>query len=122
MAGMGISTPVNSDIAGTQYQPITAGAVTSVAGYLTPHYGLQAEGSFFPSGPNDCVYTAQAGPIARIYKGRYVPFAHALFGGAKVGGPQFQGCSWGYGVTAGRRLRLCLEAVPRPHRDPSDPG
>src|SRR5260221_309705 len=27
--------------------------------------------------------------------------AHALVGGAKVGGPVFQPCTWGYGVTSG---------------------
>ncbi len=69
------------------YQPINPGAVVSAAGYFNKYLGVQAEGSFFPSGPNDCVFTAQAGPIVRYQKNRWVPFAHALVGGAKVGGP-----------------------------------
>src|ERR1700679_4134906 len=55
--------PVNSDIYGVEYQPIDVGGVASVTGYFSDHLGVQAEGSFFPSGPNDCVYSAQAGLV-----------------------------------------------------------
>ena len=99
--GYGYFHPGSSDINNIQYQPINPGAVVSITGYFTPHLGLQAEGSFFPSGPNDCVYTGQAGPIARFQHGRFVPFVHALGGAAKVGGPAFQPCTWGWGVTGG---------------------
>ena len=85
--GYGYFHPVNSDIGNVQYQPINPGAVVSAAGYFNRFFGVQAEGSFFPSGPNDCVFTAQAGPIFRYQKNRWVPSAHALGGGAKVGGP-----------------------------------
>jgi hypothetical protein len=107
--GYGYFHPSNSGIAEFQYKPIDAGAVTTAAGYLTPHLGLQAEGSFFPSGPDDCVYTAQAGPIARMTFGRWTPFVHALGGGAKVGGPAFQPCSWGWGVTGGTGIDYVLK-------------
>ncbi len=100
--------PVNSDINNIQYQPINPGAVAGVTGYFSPHFGLQAEGSFFPHGPDDCVYTAQAGPVARYQIKRFVPFVHVLAGGAKVGGPVFQPCTWGYGVTAGLGLDYIL--------------
>jgi hypothetical protein len=99
--GYGYLHPVNSDIFNVKYQPINPGAVVSAAVYFNRYVGAQAEGSFFPSGPNDCVFTAQAGPIFRYEKNRWVPFAHALFGGAKVGGPIFQPCTWGWGLTTG---------------------
>jgi hypothetical protein len=99
--GFGYLHPVNSDIFNVQYQPINPGAVASATGYFNRYVGVQAEGSFFPSGPNDCVFTAQAGPVARYQKNRWVPFAHVLFGGAKVGGPIFQPCTWGWGLTSG---------------------
>ncbi len=108
--GYGYLHPVNSDIFNVQYQPINVGAVVSATGYFNRYLGVQAEGSFFPSGPNDCVFTAQAGPIFRYQKNRWVPFAHALAGGAKVGGPIFQPCTWGWGVTSGLGLDYILPA------------
>jgi hypothetical protein len=108
--GYGYLHPVNSDIGNVQYQPINPGAIVSAAGYFNRYVGVQAEGSFFPSGPNDCVFTAQAGPIFRYQKNRFVPFAHVLGGGAKVGGPIFQPCTWGWGVTSGVGLDYILPA------------
>src|SRR5271170_1283403 len=102
--------PVDSTIFNVQYQPINPGAVVSATGYFNRYVGLQAEGSLFPSGPNDCVFTAQAGPIVRYQKNRFVPFIHALAGGAKVGGPIFQPCTWGWGVTSGIGLDYILPA------------
>jgi hypothetical protein len=98
----------DSDLAGIEYQPINPGAVVSASAYFNRYLGLQAEGSFFPHGSNDCVFTAQAGPIFRYQKNRWVPFAHALVGGAKVGGPIFQPCTWGWGVTGGVGLDYIL--------------
>src|SRR5260370_16005303 len=99
--GYAYFNPKNSDINNYRYEPINPGAVLSATGYFNRYLGLQAEGSLFPNGPNDCVYTAQAGPVLRYPRGRFVPFAHALGGGAKVGGPVFQPCTWGYGITSG---------------------
>ena len=99
--GYGYLHPVDSTVFNVQYQPINPGAVASATGYFNRYLGIQAEGSFFPSGPNDCVFTAQAGPILRYQKNRFVPFIHILGGGAKVGGPIFQPCTWGWGVTGG---------------------
>jgi hypothetical protein len=109
--GYGYLHPVNSDIGNVQYQPINPGAVVSAATYFNRYIGVQAEGSFFPHGPNDCVFTAQAGPIFRYQKNRWVPFAHVLGGGAKVGGPIFQPCTWGWGVTTGIGLDYILPAL-----------
>jgi hypothetical protein len=108
--GYGYLHPVNSDIFNVQYQPINLGAVVSAAGYFNRYLGVQAEGSLFPSGPNDCVFTAQAGPIFRYQKNRFVPFVHVLGGGAKVGGPIFQPCTWGWGITSGVGLDYILPA------------
>jgi hypothetical protein len=108
--GYGYLHPVNSDIGNVQYQPINPGAVVNAAAYFNRYVGVQAEGSFFPSGPNDCVFTAQAGPIFRYQKNRWAPFAHVLGGGAKVGGPIFQPCTWGWGITSGLGLDYILPA------------
>ena len=108
--GYGYLHPVNSDIGNVKYQPINPGAVVSATAYFNRYLGVQAEGSFFPSGPNDCVFTAQAGPIFRYQKNRFVPFAHVLGGGAKVGGPIFQPCTWGWGITSGIGLDYILPA------------
>jgi hypothetical protein len=107
-AGYGYINPGNSAINGTIYQPINPGAVVSAAGYFNRYLGVQAEGSFFPNGPNDCINTAQAGPIFRYQRGRLVPFVHVLGGGAKVGGPVFQPCTWGWGLTGGGGLDYIL--------------
>ncbi|NYF53097.1 hypothetical protein [Tunturiibacter gelidoferens] len=100
--------PFNSEITPFVYQPINAGAVASATAYFNRYLGVQAEGSFFPNGTNDCYYTAQAGPVLRYQKGRFIPFAHVLGGGARAGGPAFQPCTWGWGVTAGAGLDLVL--------------
>jgi hypothetical protein len=100
--------PFNSEITPFVYQPINTGAVASATAYFNRYLGVQAEGSFFPNGPNDCYYTAQAGPVLRYQKGRFIPFAHVLGGGARAGGPAFQPCTWGWGVTAGAGLDLVL--------------
>jgi hypothetical protein len=102
--------PIDSDIYGYSYQPITWGALTSITGYFTDHIGVQLEGELSPHGPNDCFYTAQAGPIYRRQFGRFVPFIHALAGGARVGGPTVQPCTWGWGVTAGLGVDYILPA------------
>jgi hypothetical protein len=84
------------------------GAASSLSFYFTRYLGLAAEGGFHPDGPNDCVYTAQGGPVYRTLRGRFVPFAHAMGGGAKIGGPVFQPCTWGWGVTTGAGLDYVL--------------
>jgi len=93
--------PVDSDIYNVKYQSIDIGGVASVATYFGKHFGIQAEGSFFPSGPNDCVYSAQGGPIFRFPKGRLVPFVHLLGGEVNVCGPSLQPRTWGWGATGG---------------------
>jgi hypothetical protein len=107
-AGYGYFNPGNSAIGNVVYQPINPGTVFSAAAYFNRYLGVQAEGSIFPNGPNDCIDTAQAGPILRYQRGRLVPFVHVLGGGTKVGGPIFQPCTWGWGVTGGGGLDYIL--------------
>jgi hypothetical protein len=103
--------PISSSLDGYAYEPIGMGGVVSATGYLGNHLGVQMEGQFSPHGPDDCFYTAQAGPVYRMQMGRLTPFAHALFGGARVGGPGVQPCTWGYGATAGVGLDYILPYV-----------
>jgi hypothetical protein len=93
--------PFNSTINSYAYEPITTGGIVSVAGYFGNHLGVQVQGAASPNGPNDCSYVAQGGPVYRTQYGRYVPFAHVLFGGSRMGGPLLQPCTWGLGATAG---------------------
>ncbi|MGA2437002.1 MAG: hypothetical protein ABSF57_00645, partial [Acidobacteriaceae bacterium] len=74
--------------------------------------GVVFQGAASPYGPDDCSYVAQAGPIYRIQYGRYVPFAHLLFGGARAGGPLVQPCTWGYGATVGAGFDYILPFAP----------
>jgi len=93
--------PVNSDIYNVEYQPITMGGVAGATAYFGKHFGLQAEGSFFPNGPNDSVSSVQGGPAFRFPMGRFVPFVHFLGGEAKVSGPLVQPSTGGFGATGG---------------------
>jgi hypothetical protein len=109
----------NGSVLGFKYQKINTGAVTSASVYFKKKVGLQFEGGFHPYGyepldnpylvaGSDCVYTAQAGPIVRFPSDNFVPFIHVLGGAAKVGGPRFQPCTWGLGLTAGGGLDYIL--------------
>ncbi len=103
-AGYTYWKPFNSDIYEVPYATIPFGITGNITGYITPHFGVQAEGNYSPnaSDDNDCAYTAQVGPAVRFQSGRLVPFAHILGGGAIVGGPRYQNCNtWGFGATAG---------------------
>jgi polysaccharide export outer membrane protein len=93
--------PVNSDIYNVVYQPISMGGVASATAYFGKHFGIQGEGSFFPGGSNDSVYSAQGGLVFRFPMGRFVPFVHFLAGEAKVSGPAVQPSTGGFGATGG---------------------
>lgn len=110
-AGYAYFRPFQSDINNVNYATVPLGVDGSFTGFFTPHFGLQAEGQYSPNGPkdNDCVYTAQIGPVARFQMGRLVPFAHLIGGGAVVGGPRGQDCgTWGYGGTVGGGIDYIL--------------
>ncbi len=109
----------HGSVNGFSYPYITPGAVTSGSIYFKKKIGLQFEGGFHPYGyqsldnpylvaGSTCVYTAQAGPVIRFPSNNLVPFVHILGGAAKVGGPRFQPCTWGLGLTAGGGLDYIL--------------
>jgi hypothetical protein len=115
-AGYGFYQPLNSYVNGYQYHAIYNPNVTaSFAYYITHGFGAQVEGSYFTGNNNvdnqygSCavnlcnqrIYTAEAGPIFRWSAGPFIPFVHALGGGVKMNGPEFQPLTWGYGATAG---------------------
>jgi hypothetical protein len=107
--GYGYIHPVNNDVNDVFYLPIQPGAVVSATAYLNRYLGVQAEGSIFPNGVQ-CIYALQAGPVFRYQKNRFAPFVHVLGGAAKVGGPVFQPCTWGWGITSGVGLDYILPA------------
>lgn len=105
----------SGSVEGFNYQRITDGAVTSASVYFKKRVGVQVEAGFHPYGyaplndpylvaGHDCVNTVQGGPIIRFPKGNLSPFVHVLAGAAEVGGPRFQPCTWGLGITAGGGL------------------
>jgi hypothetical protein len=116
--GYGYFHPFHSEINNYAYEPVDNMNVTvSMTGYFNTHVGLQIEGEYFSGNqarniPGQCayyacadrdqlVYTAEAGPIIRMQRGRWAPYAHLLGGGSKVNGPYLQRLTWGQGVTAG---------------------
>jgi hypothetical protein len=116
--GYGYFHPLNSGIDGKQYVDVfNPNATVSVTGWFNHFFGAQIEGGYF-SGSNEhmqyyplhgycgancdqMIYTAQAGPVMRFPLGSWVPFVHALGGGARVNGPAQQDLKWGWGVTGG---------------------
>jgi OmpA family len=76
------------------------GVVASVAGYFNHTLGVQVEGGIFLPNGNTSFATAQIGPIVRMQKGRFVPWAHALGGTSRVTIGSQHGV-FGYGATAG---------------------
>ena len=120
-AGYGYLQPIDSGINGFSYQKIDNFNATSNLSFYFNHYlGFQLEGAYFsgnsPRGafgqcrgpfPGACndrdplFYSAEAGPVVRFPHGRWIPYTHALVGGAKINGPVLQKLTWGYGLTFG---------------------
>ena len=124
-----------SNVNGTRFddqQLYNPNATFGIALYFTRHLGFEVEGGYFSVGrsfsttttvggvttstcdTNPCnpvgvrVYTAEGGPIFRHPIGRLIPFVHALGGGARLSGPQFQPLTWGWGVTGGLGIDYVL--------------
>ena len=123
-AGYGFFHPVNSSVAGYNYQDIkNINTTASISAYFNRYLGAQLEGEYFSGnaehkiyGATSCtstrcsqlIYTGEAGPVVRFPIGPFVPFVHALGGGARLNGPAFQNLSWGWGITGGGGLDLVL--------------
>jgi outer membrane protein OmpA-like peptidoglycan-associated protein len=72
---------------GVNYSSINAGAIGSGAYYFNKYVGGEAIFAAHPDGRNDGLYDAEAGPIFRAPMQNFTLFAHALAGGAHLGGP-----------------------------------
>lgn len=103
--------PYEADINNFYAQPKTVGALAGANLYFNRFLGVQAEGTLSPATSNDCAATVQAGPVLRLPMRRAVPFLHATGGGARLGGPVFQPCTWGWGVTGGVGLDYVLPGL-----------
>jgi hypothetical protein len=98
------------------YSSVNVGAIGSGAYYFNKYVG--AEGIFVahPNGTNDGLYTASVGPIFRAPMQDFTLFAHALVGGARLGGPnsenpatlEHEPYQWGVGLTAGGGMDYAL--------------
>jgi hypothetical protein len=94
--------------AGINYSSIDLGAIGSGAYYFNKYVGAEMIFTAHPDGKNDGLYTAAAGPIFRAPMQNYTLFAHALAGGARLGGPNSEGpvlyhnpYQWGPALTVG---------------------
>jgi outer membrane protein OmpA-like peptidoglycan-associated protein len=94
--------------AGVNYSSIDYGAIGSGAYYINKYVGGELVFAAHPDGRNDGLYTASAGPIFRAPMQNFTLFAHALAGGAKLGGPNqsnpfiyHEPYQWGPTVTVG---------------------
>jgi outer membrane protein OmpA-like peptidoglycan-associated protein len=96
------------------YNAVNVGGLFSGAYYFNRYVGLQGEFGFHqwgdadPNGSNigtrgnnDGFTTASGGIIFRYPTGDITPFAHALVGGARINGPDFNRPTWGPDLTVG---------------------
>jgi hypothetical protein len=95
------------------YSSINAGAIGSVAYYFNKYVGAEVNFVAHPSGSNDSIYTASAGPIFRIPMQSFTLFAHGMAGGARVTGPNsfgnyFEPYTWGPTLTVGGGMDYSL--------------
>jgi len=109
-SGTLVNTPVN-------YEAITGGGIFSIARYFNKYTGVEAIGdvhlqneasnSSTPGvwpGPRDDFSGGSLGMIFRFPTADITPFAHALVGGERVGGPHWQADRWGAVLTVGGGL------------------
>lgn len=106
--------PFDADINGFTLQPIKAGALAGANYYFNRFLGVEAEGTISPNSPNGsnvCTATLQGGPVLRYQMRRFIPYVHGTVGGAKSGGPVFQSCAWGLGLTGGLGMDFVLPGM-----------
>ncbi len=90
------------------YSSINLGAIGSGAYYFNKYFGGEFIFVAHPSGKNDGLYTASAGPIFRAPMQNFTLFGHGLVGGGHLGGPNSEApipyhepYQWGVALTAG---------------------
>jgi hypothetical protein len=98
------------------YNAVNVGGLFSGAYYFNKYVGWQVEYGFHEygdskpntnigdKGNNDGFQTATTGLIFRYPTGDITPFAHALVGGARIGGPDHNPYTWGPDLTVGGGL------------------
>ena len=103
----------NGTVSAYNYDAVNVGGVVSGAYYFNKFVGVQGEfgihqwgDSRYPNnvgthGNDDGFYTIAGGIIFRAPMDNITPFAHALVGGAQVGGPDFNPAKWGPDLTVG---------------------
>ncbi len=92
------------------YSSINEGAIGSSAYYFNQYVGGQVEYANHPSGSNDGASDFGLGMIFRYPASGMTPFAHALAGAVRLGGPNsppdlvWHGYTWGPALTVGGGL------------------
>jgi hypothetical protein len=104
-----VQTPQsNGVILPVDYKAVNYGAIISGAYYFNKYVGGQIEiaehncgSDNSDCGNNDSFTTGAAGLIFRYPTADITPFAHALVGAARIGGPDHQPNTWGPALTVG---------------------
>jgi len=105
-----INTPFpDGSVSPNTYSSITLGTADSVSYFFNKYVGGQVELGVHPDGNNDGASTYSAGIVARYPTDEGVtPFAHALAGAVRLGGPNYNGIyhvyTWGPALTVGGGL------------------
>jgi outer membrane protein OmpA-like peptidoglycan-associated protein len=106
-----VNTPLpNGTISPNTYSSVDYGTADSVSYYFNKYVGGQLELGIHPDGNNDGASSYSAGLVARYPTDEGVtPFAHALVGGVRLGGPNYEPIAyhvytWGPAITVGGGL------------------
>jgi outer membrane protein OmpA-like peptidoglycan-associated protein len=108
-----------SGVGGYEYKKVdNLNATLGISYFFGRHWGAEMEGQYLAGGAprgtlgqcdpacstgDPTYYSAELGAIYRVplASGRFVPYAHLLFGGARFSGPVLQPLTWGQGATIG---------------------
>jgi hypothetical protein len=104
-----VTTPLPTGSISNSYSSINEGAIGSYSYYFNRYVGGQVEIAVHPDGNNDGIGSGSAGIIFRYPTEGMTPFAHALAGAGRVGGPNDEPYSahaytWGPALTVGAGL------------------
>lgn len=107
----------HGNIQGQRYNSVNLGAIGSGAYYFNKFLGGEVSAASHPDGNGDGFTTLNLGPIVRFPMVDMTPFAHALIGTTRIGGPNYNGLysdgtaghfvnpyRWGTSLTAGGGL------------------